>query len=531
VTGHPVLPVTQALDALVELSPGRCSDEALAGARALREQLDERLGRGEWFTVAALTGGTGVGKSALFNAVIGRDVALEGVRRPTTSVALAALRRPDASSESLLDWLEIPQRLAVGEALPEGLILLDLPDHDSVVDQHRHTAARLAQRVDVVLWVLDPLKYARADAHEGTLADLTAHAGILLVVLNRVDELTSDAREACIADLHALLAARGHDEVRVIATSAATGEGVDELSAVLRELVGRRDAARRRLAADAAVLAERFMRELDALPELRVTAEPLLPAVLDAADGHRIVADAFQRYRSDARRACRSPLARLAHAPVRVVRSTAAGMGLLRAPARLPGSEVTASRVEAVLIRAFQVDQTVGRVYGALNRAIGAAASTAAPGLLDAVASAGVDPGRRRWWPVLATARGLAEATALVGIVWLVLLSAAAWLQLPEIPVPEVRDGLPLPTALVLLGAVVRAVLGVGNRWAIAVGARRHADAVDRALRRRALAAIEAHLLRPVREELQAHRRLHDAVAALAAADTTPRLAPQVDAG
>jgi hypothetical protein len=131
---------------------------------------------------------------------------------------------------------------------------------------------------------------------------------------------------------------------------------------------------------------------------------------------------------------------------------------------------------------------------------------------------------------VLATARGLAEATALVGIVWLVLLSAAAWLQLPEIPMPEVRDGLPLPTALVLLGSVVRAVLGVGNRWAIAVGARRHADAVDRALRRRALAAIEGHLLRPVRDELAAHRRLHDAVAALAA-DTVPRLAPQVDAG
>jgi GTP-binding protein EngB required for normal cell division len=509
--------VAAALDTILELGPRRLGDDAMNAVRELHARLDERLDRGEWFTVVAVAGGTGVGKSALVNALVGREVTAEGVRRPTTSVTSAALRRHDASSTALLDWLEIPERHQVGDALPDGFILLDLPDHDSVVETHRRTAARLARRVDVVVWVLDPLKYARADAFDGPLAPLTAHAAVLVMVLNRSDELTGEQLETCLADLRARLDSRGHGDAHVLVTSAATGEGVDELRTLLHGIILRRDAASRRLTADAEIVSARLAAEVDALPDLRTTTEDLLPSVLEATDGHRAIQEAGQRYRSDALRGCRSPLAGVVRAPLSVVRATVAGMGLLRPPDPLTSSGVTASRVEVALVRDLGVSQAVGRSYGAMNRSITAAAATAAPELLDAVATAGLDPGRRHWWSALATLRGVAELSVLLGLVWLIALSAGDWLRLPELTAPELVDGLPWPTALILVGVLVRLALGVISRLGAAIGARRHARAVGHEIRRRLHQVVDARLLAPVRAEVEDHRRLIVAVHALGA--------------
>ena len=73
--------------------------------------------------------------------------------------------------DRLLDWLEVPRRHRhAPEPALDGLVLLDLPDHDSVKLEHRLEVDRLVGLVDVLVWVLDPEKYADAAVHDRYLA-------------------------------------------------------------------------------------------------------------------------------------------------------------------------------------------------------------------------------------------------------------------------------------------------------------------------------------------------------------------------
>ncbi|KGM14631.1 hypothetical protein N867_18880, partial [Actinotalea fermentans ATCC 43279 = JCM 9966 = DSM 3133] len=194
-------------------------------------------------TVVALAGPTGSGKSSLLNALAGQDVAEVAATRPTTSEALALVRADGAGP--LLDWLGVRRRHDLGAGT--GLVVLDLPDHDSVVTDHRLEAERLVGLVDLLVWVLDPQKYADAAVHERYLRGLGGHRDVLLVVLNQVDRLTADERRACHRDLERLLAEDGLAGVRLLDVSARTGEGVAGLEAALADAARRREASRDRL--------------------------------------------------------------------------------------------------------------------------------------------------------------------------------------------------------------------------------------------------------------------------------------------
>src|SRR5688572_12628216 len=95
-----------ALGEAADLADGRLDDGAVERARAVVAQAGERLGLGLESTVIALAGPTGAGKSRLFNALAGEDLATVGRRRPTTSTGQAVVWGDGA--DSLLDWLEIP---------------------------------------------------------------------------------------------------------------------------------------------------------------------------------------------------------------------------------------------------------------------------------------------------------------------------------------------------------------------------------------------------------------------------------------
>jgi hypothetical protein len=507
--------VRDALDTIVAVGPTRLDDAHVDAARSLRTQLDERLGRGEGLTVAALAGGTGVGKSALLNAVLGRPLATEGVRRPTTSVTLGAAAEQDGPTTALLDWLEVPERHAVGEALPAGMVLLDLPDHDSVVDDHRRTAVRLAARVDVVVWVVDPVKYAREDAHAGPLADLTEHADVLVVILNRSDELPPDDVEVVLTDLRRRLEVGGHAGARVLATSAATGAGIGELRSLLVEIAEERSAAAARLVGDGIVLGRRVQAELDPLPDTAADATGWAPELLEAVDGNRAIADAARAARRDVERRARSPLARAVTAPVRRVVGSFVGSPAAAADTRAPSRATVTARVERIAAQHLEVQRAVGRTHGALDRAVATSSGDAAPALLDAVARAGLAPPRRRWPVLLAAARGVAEAVALAGAGWLTALAVVRWLQLPPLPTPDAIGAVPWPTALLIGGIAVRLLLGLLTRGLARVSARRHGARVARRVRDAVRRVAEDGLLAPVRAELDAQRRLRAAIATL----------------
>jgi tRNA U34 5-carboxymethylaminomethyl modifying GTPase MnmE/TrmE len=74
-----------ALGEAADLAEGRLDDKAVERARAVVAQAGERLGLGLESTVVALAGPTGAGKSRLFNALAGEDIAAVGRRRPTTA--------------------------------------------------------------------------------------------------------------------------------------------------------------------------------------------------------------------------------------------------------------------------------------------------------------------------------------------------------------------------------------------------------------------------------------------------------------
>ena len=77
----------------------------------------------------------------------------------------------------------------------------------------------MVQLVDVMVWVVDPQKYADAVLHERYLRPLVEHAPVMVVVLNQIDRLPPAEREACLRDLRRLLDSEGlaedHDPGRL----------------------------------------------------------------------------------------------------------------------------------------------------------------------------------------------------------------------------------------------------------------------------------------------------------------------------
>ena len=75
-------------------------------------------------------------------------------------------------------------------------MLLDLPDHDSTEVSHHLEVERLVGLTDLMVWVLDPQKYADAAVHQRFLAPLATHREVMLVVLNHIDEVAADGTRA-----------------------------------------------------------------------------------------------------------------------------------------------------------------------------------------------------------------------------------------------------------------------------------------------------------------------------------------------
>jgi GTP-binding protein EngB required for normal cell division len=525
--GDPAGALDGRLEALAEaatLAEGRLDEPAVTAARTVLGRAGRRLGLGVDATVVALAGPTGAGKSTLFNALAGEGIATAGHRRPTTSVATAAVWGEGA--DALLDWLEVPRRHRLDAGELAGLVLLDLPDFDSVVLDHRVEVERVLGLADLLVWVVDPQKYADASLHERYLRPFAAYAGAMLLVLNQADRLTGAEGDACVADIDRLLHADGLPGVPVLAVSARTGEGIQALRGMLAERVAERAAAVTRLAADVGSVADRLASACAGTASGgvgRAERGALVAALEHAAGVPAVVAAVGRAHRRRGALATGWPFARwalrLRTDPLRRLRlsdrAAADGEPIARPSLPAPTPVQSAQVARAARTVAARAGDGLPSPWPGLVRNAATSAEERIPDRL-AAAVAGADLGMRpvRWWGVAGALQRALAAVAVIGALWLVALAVLSYLRLEDVmPVPELA-GIALPTVLLLGGSLAGVVVAVLARLVNGAGARRRARRATGALRTRIEQVADEDVLAPVRAELDVRERLCAAVAA-----------------
>ncbi|MET8448351.1 YfjP family GTPase [Streptomyces sp. NPDC005209] len=512
-------PLRSRLDALRELvglSRTRLDSRTLAEAsRVLDEAAARRKLSGE-HTVVAIAGASGSGKSQLFNALAGVSISETGVRRPTTAAPITCSWSDGAAP--LIDRLGIPGRLRrrpvqspEAEAQLRGLILVDLPDHDSAAVQHREQVDRVLKLVDAVIWVVDPEKYGDAVLHERYLRPMAGHAEIMFVVLNQVDRLPGEAADQVLDDLRRLLdedgialGEYGDPGATVLALSALTGQGVGELREALGQFVTERGAAARRVAADvdAAASGLRHVYATGRRAGLSEQAREEFSARLADAVGATATGEAAERaWLRNANRACGTPWLRLWRW-CQNRSDPATGRLQLRTQA---DEEATARQRVEQAVRTVS-DRASAGLPAPWAQAVREAAVRGSQGLSEALdelaARAGVPTGRPPrpgWWPVAVLAQASMTLLQVVGGLWLV--GQIAGVMAPNLGVPVL---------LMVAGIIGGPLVEWSCRMAARGPARRYGLEAERRLREAAAGCGRARVLDPVAAELLRYREVRE---------------------
>jgi len=505
--GRDLAPRLHALERAVESSRGMMPREVIQRAAGVRDNAGERLARGDAAVVVALAGGTGSGKSSLFNAIAGSDVAEVGVRRPTTTDPVALVIGEIEGSDSLLDWLEVRKRYTPEKpvGINNGLILLDLPDHDSIRADHKATVDRLVQRVDVLLWVLDPQKYAQGLLHRGYLKDLRQHADVQVVALNKVDELSSAERDACLTDLRRILSSEGLGKVPIFAISATDGTGLDKLRSELSKLAERRTAALQRIDGDLRKAADDLAAHLGLPPENPLDPDPLVEVVAAAARVDDRADAEGERYTAVARRRTRPPVLRALTGLVRRrERTRSFSIEDFDPEARDPSPVAVQHALHEL---AVSYGRGLTRPWRSRLREVALHASEPLQRLTtDALARVTASPPRRAWWRPVSLVWGVFELTALAGVIWLAVIAASNYLELPEME-PPVVAGVSLPIALAVGGLVGWLIFRFVREQLVAAGARRYAQWVRSSYHEQIAEAVK-EAIAPLAVEIATYQRL-----------------------
>ena len=504
------------LDAAI--AAGSALGLSVDAAVATRTTWAERLGLGSDVYALALAGGTGVGKSTLINALAGTEVSPSGVRRPTTAVPIAWTGRAGTDGTGrLLAWLGIPSVTSASDGrLGLPLVVVDLPDLDSVEPAHRATVDRLLPRLDAVLWVVDPEKYADAILHDAYMDRWRRRFATQAVVLNKADRLADVDLRRIRADIGSLLSRAGLPDVPVLAASALNGSaGIREVAAWVSAAADAKRVVADRLLAAARDAVESLAAEAGASgtapPAPLVTCEErealdagLRADLVAALDPDGLRAQAVAAARRSARARGGGPASLLTARLYRMsgrersVADPARYLGRWRARS---GLHRPADRIEALAAAAAARSPVALRpiVAGSLE---GRAAGSELGDRLDAVAarlrSRSVPPASAAW-TVIGAAQYAVSAALLFSVLWLIALwlvhaPAPGSLQVPII------GPLPWPFAL-LVGSLVAGYLlarvlswdagRVGRRWADRL-VRDAADEVASALEPSPLQRLEA---------------------------------------
>ncbi|MEL4505281.1 YfjP family GTPase [Luteococcus sp. H138] len=526
----------KALTETIQLAEGRTEDELIAEARNVVGHTDKRLAFSGDITVVALAGATGSGKSSTFNALSGTQLAVPGVTRPTTSKAMAAYWGDEVPND-LLDWLQVPTRHVVsgGDKALQGLVLLDLPDHDSTERAHRDEVDRLVQLVDMFIWVVDPQKYADAALHDRYLKPLAQHAEVMMVVLNQADRLPEGQLEPTMRDLRALLDSEGLGKAQVCAISALTGMGVEQLRGQLATAIQNKQMAAKRLEADVTQVARKLSTEIGhADPnEVSKAREAQLNKALGEAAGVGVVTEAvlkatrrrgtlatgwpaitwIKRFKPD-------PLKRLHLDAVKIGRKAELE------PARIQRTGVNKKGFSFNGVQQARVDSAV--------RGVADEASVGLPrGWQDAVRTASMrddqvladeldraiattDLAMDRgigWWKIFQVLQWLLIACVVVGLGWLGARMALIYFGVMDLSLGPTWYGLPIPTWLVAGGVVAGLVLAAVSRVLVEFAAQRKAARATHVLEKSIGQVSRERIINPINAELRRYEQARDSVA------------------
>lgn len=508
------------------------STEPLRRARDVLHRAGERQRLSTAHAVVAFAGATGSGKSSLVNAITGTSATAVGARRPTTATPVG-IWAGDQPGAELLDWLQVRQRHCAD--IDDGLILVDLPDVDSVRTDHHRLADAVIDAVDVLVWVLDPQKYADAVVHTRYLQPMAQHAEVTLVVLNQVDLLTADAQRQVLADLHRYLDQDGIAAAQVLATSATAGTGIGDLWQMITRFTTARSAAHARLQADVTRAATDLATAYPPPPVTTVPrdqAQQMHAALARAAGVEQVAATVAASFRYHARgrtgwpptrwlrRFRPDPLQRL-----RLPRPAGTHTTDQHMPGEQPVTTIT-SRPGPDPAAVAQVDAALARIgrwiardaaepwHTHLRNTMHLPVAQVTDALDATVVHTTLRPRPARWWPVIRAVHWVFLALLAGGALWLTVLAVAGYLQIgtgaPPLlgPVPLGRGGaqippVPWPTAMFMAGLIGGLLFAAIARVLTRVGARRRRNRTTRDLTRAVAARAEELILQPARQELQ----------------------------
>ncbi|HLU71533.1 MAG TPA: GTP-binding protein [Nonomuraea sp.] len=523
-----------ALSKVVELGPGRLDPKLMSDAESLLLRAGDRLKLSSEHTVVALAGGTGSGKSSLFNAVSGLELSPTGVRRPTTARTHACVWGLEGAAP-LLDWLQIQWRhrfarasaLDKGESQLHGLILLDLPDHDSIRALTDNEADRLIGLADMVVWVLDPQKYADASTHRRYVTELAGHEAVTVFALNQADRLSTEELAELVIDLNDLLRREGVEHPTVVPTSAVTGRGVESLKSVIAGAVSRRRAALQRLEADLRKLERRMTAAMPVGEALAIPAAVdearkmgLVDALCDAV-GVPAVGDAMENvYVERSNQWVGWPIPRWIERfrpdPIKSLRLEDVGdeiKGIANGAVSAQAAEVT----NAVQALAEGLSATMHPVWrSALHHAARSKLAKLPSALTKELSE--IAPQLDRvpgWWRLLRAWQYLLVAAFGFGVLWILLGLLVPGALPPALELMGDTAALPWAALMTVSVLGLGALSGIASRNFVELGASRERERLEREMRRRVASIAEKMVVEPVERELARHHGFYTAMRSL----------------
>ena len=506
----------EALNTARELAEGVLPEEELQSVYEVLERATSRRSLSAGHTVVGFFGATGSGKSSLFNAVSSSNLATAAARRPTTSAPLAGIWGEDGSGP-LLDWLGVQERHSLpglpGLASAEsGLILLDLPDFDSTKVENREVVQRMVGMVDVLVWVLDPQKYADAAVHNDFLRPMASHGAVTLVVLNQIDKLNDADTADVLHSLKGILERDGLDDVRILGASALTGEGIDAVRGAIRDVVIQREAVTKRLAADVSKAAAELFQVSGAgeARGIKANTKARLATELSTAANVPVVVDAVARsFKRESARRTGWPVTRwlLRFRPDPLRRLNLGRQDtrpeLNRTSLPVAGAPERARTDAAVRDFVDEASEGAPGPWRASIRAVARESREQLPDALDqAIAGTDLKTSKRPfWWLLFNSLQWIALLLAVGGLGWLGLLAALGYFQMPVPEVPR-TEGWPWPTLMVACGVVLGIVLAIFGRIIGGWAARLRAKGVAKRLKTAIAGVAEQRIVEPVEVEI-----------------------------